>query len=187
MNEYSIIATIILLIAISGVYLLLSKKMGTLIDATQKPFQPATNNMETEEDTLALLTSLLNQINAEIRGTEDNHVFAEFQGEHIVFQVVEPLRVRIFDSAWYSVSADDLDQLSVLKSAINRTNSSWPVTLFYTISKETNEVNVQSQRLIYLNTNIPDLKEYFLSEIKFLLFVHQVLYREMHEVRQENT
>lgn len=151
------------------------------------PPPPASGDKLTKDDTLRLLQSVLRSLNASVQNTDDMHVFAQYQGENFIFEVVDTAEVRVIDATWHTLPVDDIEALSVLKTAVNRANLYVPATIFYTISKETGEVYVQSQKLVYLAADIPHLAEYMKRELTYLLYAHSILGDKINEVQRENT
>lgn len=150
------------------------------------PPPPAQDGLPTEDDTLNVLKSALQGLHAEIQNTEGKVVFAKFQGENFIFEVVDSAEIRVIDSTWFTLPVDDIEQLSVLKTAINRANICVPATIFYTISKDTGEVYVQSQKLVYLSHEIPQLPDYLQRELTYMLYAHHILRDKVLEVQNEN-
>ena len=117
---------------------------------------------------------------------EPDMLHVTYQGEHfkICFTEESPY-IYIYDIAWYSAELIDIDNLSVVKQAVNACNQHNHATVLYTIDKEENCVNVHTRQCTIFGSYIPDAEEYLRSLLEDSFRQHHNFYRHIEEIRKE--
>lgn len=139
-------------------------------------------------NTCQLLEKVLKNIGCHINmcKDEENHIYATYQGEHftIIYSETSPY-ITIYDVAWYSAELIDIDNLSLVRQAVNVCNKENISTVLYTIDKEENCVNVHTRQCIVFGSYIPDVEDYLRSRFEDSFRQHHNFYRNMEEIRKE--
>lgn len=116
---------------------------------------------------------------------EEDHFYVTYQGEHftIAYSEENPY-ITIYDVAWYSAELNDIDNLSMVRKAVNECNKQNLSTILYTIDKEENCVNVHTRQNIIFGLFIPDIEDYLRSRFEDSFRQHHNFYRQIEEVRK---
>lgn len=109
-----------------------------------------------------------------------------YQGEHftIIYSEDSPY-ITIYDVAWYSAELIDIDNLSLVRQAVNVCNQQNLATVLYTIDKEENCVNVHTRQCTIFGSYIPDAEAYLRSRLEDSFRQHHNFYRHIEEIRKE--
>lgn len=109
-----------------------------------------------------------------------------YQGEQFrIYYSEESPYINIYDIAWYSSELDDIDNLSVVRQAINACNQQNLATVLYTIDKETNCLNVHTRQCTIFGSYIPNVENYLRSRLEDSFRQHHNFYRQIEEIRKE--
>jgi len=155
------------------------------------------NNIENESDMKeicqnesirSLLEKAMKNIGCHINMCEEKEgeFHVTYQGEHftIVYSEDSPY-ITIYDIAWYSEEAYDIDNLSLVRQAVNQCNQRNTSTVLYTIDKESNCVNVHTRQCVVFGSYIPDYENYLRSRFEDSFQQHHSFYRNLEEIRKE--
>jgi len=117
---------------------------------------------------------------------ENNEFHVTYQGEHftIVYSEDSPY-ISVYDVAWYSAELDDIDNLSLVRQAVNASNLQNIATVLYTIDKENACVNVHTRQCCIFGSYIPDVENYLRSLFENSFKQHHNFYRHIEEIRKE--
>ena len=109
-----------------------------------------------------------------------------YQGEHftIIYSEDSPY-ITIYDVAWYSAELIDIDNLSLVRQAVNACNQQNLATVLYTIDKDENCVNVHTRQCTIFGAYIPEVEDYLRSRLEDSFRQHHNFYRHIEAIRKE--
>ena len=146
------------------------------------------NNIYEGLNTCQLLERVIKNLGCHIDmcKEEKDTFYVTYQGEHftIIYSETSPY-ITIYDVAWYSAELIDIDNLSLVRQAVNVCNKENISTVLYTIDKERNCVNVHTRQCIVFGSYIPDVEDYLRSRFEDSFRQHHNFYRNMEEIRKE--
>jgi|GEM_PF-3382584 len=130
--------------------------------------EPAVRKNEVKE----FLEATFTKIGANLNYDEESHFcWAEYQGAYFRYYTADQSKIVTFDFPnWYTVSLDNIEELSALKKAVNDANIAQASTTFFIADKDENEARVFSKRTILFSPDNPDA-ENFLRYILHDFFV----------------
>ena len=135
-----------------------------------------------------LLESIMKNLGCHIDMCKENEsqFLITYQGEPftIVYSEGSPF-VYFYDVAWYSAELTDIDNLALVRKAINECNQQNSSTLLYTIDKENGYMNVHTQQCTIFGSYIPDIETYLHSRFEDSFRQHHNFYRRMELIRKE--
>lgn len=149
---------------------------------------PVIDNIYTGMAYQQLLERVLKNIGCHINMCADNEdeFRITYQGEHFTIVYSEDsLYITIYDIAWYSESLDDIDNLSLVRQAVNLCNQNNGSTVLYTIDKENKCVNVHTRQVVFFGSFIPNTEDYLRSRFEDSFLQHHNFYRCMEVSRKE--
>lgn len=135
-----------------------------------------------------LLVAVLRQLNCKVEFDEENadKMFFTYQGENFCAVASNDCLVAtLYDFAWGGVDLDDLDEVSMLRKAINDVNMYTPVTLVYTIDKDENKMIAHTKRQVLMVPQIPDLEKYLAAMLSSFFDVQRSLAQELDNLCKE--
>ena len=116
---------------------------------------------------------------------ESGQFHITYQGEHFTIYYSEGSPyINIYDIAWYSAELIDIDNLSLVRQAVNACNQQNLATVLYTIDKDENCVNVHTRQCIIFGSYIPDVAAYLRSRFEDSFRQHHNFYRHLEEIRK---
>lgn len=109
-----------------------------------------------------------------------------FQGEHFIAYDLndDNLFITIADTWWYESPLDDIDNLALMRRAVNDCNFNSPATLLYSINNENKTVGLHTRITILWLQQIPNIKDYLLAILNQLLRCHHLFFDKMEELRR---
>ena len=117
---------------------------------------------------------------------ESGQLHITYQGEHFtIYYSEDSPYIDIYDIAWYSAGLIDIDNLSLVRQAVNACNQQNLATVLYTIDKEDNCVNVHTRQCTIYGSYIPDAEAYLRSRFEDSFRQHHNFYRHIEEIRKE--
>lgn len=152
------------------------------------PLTNTTMNNEIVTKMRRLLEQTLKNIGCHINMCEDDEdrFFITYQGEHFTIVYSESSQfINIYDVAWYSAELDDIDNLSIVRQAVNACNQENHSMVLYTIDKENNCVNVHTRQCIVFGSYIPEVEDYLRSRFEDSFRQHHNFYKNMEKIRQK--
>lgn len=135
-----------------------------------------------------LLVAVLQKLNCKVEFDEENadKMFFTYQGENFCAVASNDcLMATLYDFSWGGVELDDLDEVSMLRKAINEVNMYSPVTLVYSIDKDADKMIAHTKRQILMVPQIPDLEKYLVAMLSSFFEVQRNLARELDNLRKE--
>ena len=178
---------------ISGIYYFWKSSNAEAEDTTASHGDEPQNkdDMTTEVQSVSmklLLEQTLKNVGCHINMCEEKEgeFHITYQGEQFrIYYSEESPYINIYDIAWYSSELDDIDNLSVVRQAINACNQQNLATVLYTIDKETNCLNVHTRQCTIFGSYIPNVENYLRSRLEDSFRQHHNFYRQIEEIRKE--
>lgn len=139
-------------------------------------------------NTAQLLETVAKSIGCQVYHDKENkdRCFITYQGEHfMVFTSETSPFLHIYDMSWYSAPLDDIDNLSLVRQAINACNMDDLATVLYTIDKKENCVNVHTRQSCIFGPYIPQIANYLRSRFDDSFRQHHNFYQRMENIRKE--
>ena len=168
---------------ISGIYYFWKSSNTEAEDmaASDSDEQKNEDNMTTEVQSAnmkLLLEQTLKNIGCHINMCEEKEgeFHITYQGEHFTI---------IYDVAWYSAELIDIDNLSLVRQAVNACNQQNLATVLYTIDKDENCVNVHTRQCTIFGAYIPEVEAYLRSRLEDSFRQHHNFYRHIEAIRKE--
>lgn len=120
-------------------------------------------------------------------GEDDDRIEFSFQGETFCLIVSDDcLLVTVYDFSWGSISLDDIDELSLLRKAINSVNTRFGgLCVVYTIDTERNRMVVHTKRQFIMVPQIPQILEYMTAMLTGFFEVQRALRHELDSERMK--
>ena len=117
---------------------------------------------------------------------DEGQIHVTYQGEHftITYSDDSPF-INIYDVAWYSAELADIDNLALVRKAVNECNQQNSATVLYTIEKEEGCLNVHTCQCTIFGSYIPDVEAYLRSRFEDSFRQHHNFYRIIEEIRKE--
>ena len=145
------------------------------------------SNPDFLETNSKLLTNTLKKLHLSYEKINNDKSFAiTYQGEHfIIYDLDNGPFINIADTWWYDSPLDDIENLTLIRKAVNECNYHTGAKLMYAINKEKQVVGIHSMATIFWKRQIPDIENYFCSMLTRLLQTHQLFFREMEELRRD--
>lgn len=178
---------------ISGIYYFWKSSNAEAEDTTasDSDVSPNEDNMATEVQSVSmklLLEQTLKNIGCHINMCEEKEgeFHITYQGEHftIIYSEDSPF-ITIYDVAWYSAELIDIDNLSLVRQAVNACNQQNLATVLYTIDKNENCVNVHTRQCTIFGSYIPEVETYLRSQLEDSFRQHHNFYRHIEAIRKE--
>jgi len=162
------------------------KGTGTEGSAAGNSDTTAQSNLSTA-DNVSYLTSVLREIGCRVKKEPDcgeNAYSFTYQGEHLLLYMSnETPLIVIFDTHWYDVPLDDLDNLSLVREAVNECNKGDMGSVFYDIYKDDNQIVVGSKVRTHFGSYMPDSVNFMRYLLDTLLRKHHLFFHEIDEIR----
>ena len=157
--------------------------------AEEEELENYLENMDIEEKkgTRDLFLETLTAIGCQYEiDDKDNEINFAYQGEYFVVRASNDNQyIQIYDMRWLHVELYDIDEITMLKKAINESNIKNSVVTVYTINESDNTVDVHSKSVIYFDSVIPDVIDYLRIELAEYFNVHQMILLEMAKMRDQ--
>ena len=155
-------------------------------DVSTQPEASADIQQEEKQEepphTKDLCIELLKQLNCEVfvSEEEENRLDFKYQGEHFIIDATnESFFINIWDSGWYVVPLDDLEQMSNVRKAVNTINNYSGTTIVYYIEEEGQKFILHSKRQCILPKDLPHVKEYLRALLDDFFAVQKWLSKEI--------
>ena len=166
-------------------------------DTAQKTVPTVSVNVETKNkmlmndfsnlETKDLCLEILKRVNCQVIFDDDDpdRLLFTFQGEHFVINASNGYRmIVIWDMFWYSVDVENLEEVSLLRKAINNVNLNGPRTLVYTITED-KKMWVHTKFDTILDPGITDVQNYLPCILGFFFDTKRSLMSEIDRLRNE--
>ena len=145
-------------------------------------------NMEKNIRTRDLFIEVLTKIGCQYQLGEgdDTRIFFTFQGENMFADASnDSLYVVVWDAYWEHVELYDIDEVSRMRKAINKSNLNSSVTTVYTIDKDGSNMDVHSRSMFAFVPQMPSIEDYLKAELSKFFRAHQLVGSEMQKLRTE--
>jgi len=117
---------------------------------------------------------------------DSNEFHVTYQGEHFTIAYSEDSPyISVYDLAWYTAELNDIDNLALVRQAVNACNMQNIATVLYTIDKEENCVNIHTRQCAIFGSYIPEVEDYLRSLFENSFRQHHNFYRHIEEIRKE--
>ncbi len=161
--------------------------MTVASEQNQKNVKKETN-MEKNIRTRDLFIEVLTKIGCQYQLGEgdDTRIFFTFQGENMFADASnDSLYVVVWDAYWEHVELYDIDEVSRMRKAINKSNLNSSVTTVYTIDKDGSNMDVHSRSMFAFVPQMPSIEDYLKAELSKFFRAHQLVGSEMQKLRTE--
>lgn len=161
--------------------------MTVASEENQKNVKKETN-MEKNIRTRDLFIEVLTKIGCQYQLGEgdDTRIFFTFQGENMFADASnDSLYVVVWDAYWEHVELYDIDEVSRMRKAINKSNLNSSVTTVYTIDKDGSNMDVHSRSMFAFVPQMPSIEDYLKAELSKFFRAHQLVGSEMQKLRIE--
>ena len=109
-----------------------------------------------------------------------------FQGEHFRIFCSDDYRfIDIQDLAWYDAPLHDINNMSLMRRAINDCNVSAQATIVYSIYDDEDQIVLHSLKEAYWSAEIDQVDAYLGSLFNRLLQSHHRFFNRMETLRQQ--
>lgn len=117
---------------------------------------------------------------------EDNRIYFAYQGENFIADATNEAKfIHLWDTHWGHVDLNDIDEVSRLRKAINKSNLSTAVTTVFTIDEDGKNMDVHTKTIIPFIYSMPNLEEYLRIELNDFFRAHQMIGTEMSKLREK--
>ncbi len=136
--------------------------------------------------TRQLLKYALEKIGCTYEEEDDQHVTTTYQGEFLrIYATDERSGITIYDLAWYGAPLYDINNISLMRRAINDYNVNAIPTIVYTMDKEQDQMTLHTKMDLIWGPWIPDIAQCLKTFMDFVLGSHMRFFRRMEEIRRE--
>lgn len=148
------------LIGISLVYYIRQRKAEKEMDEIVSSL-PSASSEQLSLCTRDLCLDLLRQLNCEVE-QKGEEIYFTYQNEHLMLVASNECHfiIVVWDLYWYKVSLENIEEVKLVKEAVNRLNDIACNTVLYHEDKEANTLNVLTKSYHLLLPNIPSPKTY---------------------------
>lgn len=135
--------------------------------------------------TKSLVKSVLKRIGCESEEEDGGFIHFNYQGENFIIHANESSPyIIISDVWWYSISTfSDLEEFARLQKVINVANRDGFYTIFYTISRDSDEIVVHTKRNDLFIPEIPNIEEYLVSLLDGFFRVQRFVHIELEKYK----
>lgn len=143
------------------------------------------SNIDKKKGTRDLFIDILTNMGCQYR-IDDEKVYFPYQGEHFCAVTTnDSIYVDIWDVHWNSVDINNVDEVVILKEAINNINMESSITTLYSVDKEDNELCLHCKTTIPFFLSIPDLEAFLKAYLELFFRTHRLVVYEMYKLREE--
>lgn len=133
-----------------------------------------------------LLESVLKRMELKFGYDEDNNVIFKIDGDFFRILTSDDGKFLFLQQIyWYEAPRGDIENLVLIKRAVNYLNRTTTIKYVYSYDEEQNTVNLHSMVDMLWVPEIPDLDQYLWVALRNLIESHQGFYNLMDQYRQE--
>ena len=133
-----------------------------------------------------LLESVLKRMELNFGYDEDNNVIFKIDGDWFRILTSDDAKFLFLQQiCWYEAPLNDIENLELIKRAVNYLNRTTTIKYVYSYNDEQNTVTLHSMIDMLWIPEIPDIDQYFLVALSNLTKSHRGLYDLMDKYRQE--
>lgn len=135
--------------------------------------------------TKSLVKGVLKRIGCEVEEDDGGLIRFNYQGENFIIQASESSPyIIVSDVWWYSISTySDVEEFARLQKVINAANRDGLYTVFYTISRDSDEIVVHTKRNDLFIPEIPKIEEYLVSLLDGFFRVQRFVHIELEKYK----
>lgn len=135
--------------------------------------------------TKSLVKGVLKRIGCEVEEDDGGLIRFNYQGENFIIQASENSPyIIVSDVWWYSISTySDVEEFARLQKVINAANRDGLYTVFYTISRDSDEIVVHTKRNDLFIPEIPKIEEYLTSLLDGFFRVQRFVHIELEKYK----
>ena len=135
--------------------------------------------------TKTLVKGVLRRIGCEPEEEDEDYVQFNYQDENFIIQANEERPfIIISDVWWYHLSTyNDLEEFARLQKVINACNRDGSYTVFYTISRDSEEIGVHTKRNELFIPQIPNIEDYMKSILNGFFRVQRYVHTELERIK----
>lgn len=145
------------------------------------------SDSQCQMDSCQLLEYALKKLGTSLdKGEGKNVFFTTFQGERFRIYAADSYKfIEIQDLGWYEAPLQDINNLSLMRKAINTCNIQNHVNIVYTIDEDDGMMVLHSLKEAYWSAEITRIDEYLTALFNRLLQSHHSFFRQMETLRQQ--
>ena len=150
------------------------------------------NNLNMSEvsiiKTKELCLEELKNLNCQVSFDEEapDSMLFNYQGENFMINANNECRmITIWDQFWYEVDLDNLEDVSMVRKAINSVNISIAPTLVYSFVEETHKMWVHTKLTALFDAEISDKQNYLRALFSGFFDAHRWLLAEIDRLKKE--
>lgn len=136
-----------------------------------------------EEAAKEIVIKSLHELGCQPATNKDGSIAVSYQGEYFNLEC-NPRYVRIWDTYWSSIKADDPD-LTLIREAVNEANYSFGPTVLMSESDDDNDINFHSRIDIMLHPACPDNTTYIRAILDSFFYTKENVSKSFHKLRQK--
>ena len=135
--------------------------------------------------TKSLVKGVLKRIGCEVEEDDGGFIHFNYQGENFIIHASESSPyIIVSDPWWYSISTySDVEEFARLQKVINAANRDGLYTVFYTISRDSDEIVVHAKRNDLFIPEIPKIEEYLVSFLEGFFRVQRFVHIELEKYK----
>jgi hypothetical protein len=135
--------------------------------------------------TKSLVKGVLKRIGCEVEEDDGGFIHFNYQGENFIIHASESSPyIIVSDPWWYSISTySDVEEFARLQKVINAANRDGLYTVFYTISRDSDEIVVHTKRNDLFIPEIPKIEEYLTSLLDGFFRVQRFVHIELEKYK----
>lgn len=130
----------------------------------------------------------LKNLNCQVSFDEEapDSMLFNYQGENFMINANNECRmITIWDQFWYEVDLDNLEDVSMVRKAINSVNISIAPTLVYSFVEETHKMWVHTKLTALFDAEISDKQNYLRALFSGFFDAHRWLLAEIDRLKKE--
>lgn len=135
-----------------------------------------------------LLVAALQHLNCKVETDDerDDKLYFNYQAETFcAIASNDCFMITLYDFSWGAIDLDDIDEVSILRKAINEVNLYAPVSLVYSIDTENKKMVVHTKKQILMISQIPDIEKYIMAMLASFFEVQRSLASELDSLRKQ--
>ena len=144
-------------------------------------------DVQIQMDTCQLLEYALKKLGTSLdKGEGKNEYFTTFQGERFrIFAADSYKFIEIQDIGWYEAPLQDINNMSLMRKAINTCNIQNHVNIVYTIDEDSGMMVLHSLKEAYWSAEIKQIDRYLTALFNRMFQSHHSFFKQMETLRQQ--
>lgn len=178
------ICTVILVMLMTETYILFIYKHEQENSDIERYGMPE----DEQADKTDILIKILDRLSCKYKIDEKSELISILYNDETL--LINPLDnkpyILIIDPWWYEAPIDDIENLALIRNAVNSCNYSQLGTLIYKMDKEIRKVGIHTLKTVFWIDNIPVLKEYLNLSMAETLHIRHLFYAKMEDLRRQS-